>query len=115
LITGIDPSLSARIEREEKEANTTTAVTPSRPTISLGNTSILFLVMYPNKYKYILGRKMDHRNDSDNDDFEENQRKKRADLAAAAAQRRASNANNSTNHVCQYIFVNYFLIKFAIG
>jgi hypothetical protein len=34
---GIDPSLSARIERDEKEAITTSAVTPAR---SMNNTGI---------------------------------------------------------------------------
>ncbi|CAF4004110.1 unnamed protein product, partial [Rotaria sordida] len=67
---GIDLTLSARIERKEKEAPTTSALAASRSLNSIKNTDI---------------KKADNRINSDDDD---NERKKRAELAAEAAIRR---------------------------
>ncbi|CAF3553130.1 unnamed protein product [Rotaria sordida] len=73
---GIEPSLSARIERNEKEAITSSAMSASRTMNSLENTD----------------RKIENRKDS-LDDEDENDRKKRAELAANAAVRRLSSTN----------------------
>ena len=45
---GIDPSLSARIERDEKEANTTSAGAASRPKNSMENTGIFSINILTN-------------------------------------------------------------------
>ncbi|CAF2999068.1 unnamed protein product [Rotaria socialis] len=74
---GIDPLLSARIERKEKEAITTSTMSASRTMNSFEHTD----------------RKVDNRKDSPNHNNEENVRKNRAEIAAEGALRHPSTTN----------------------
>jgi hypothetical protein len=118
---GIDPLLSARIEREEKEAITTSALAASRSLNSMENTGTLSINILPYINRiYFLDRKIDNRKNSDDENSESKRRKKRADLAAEAALRRLSNDHTNKPattliHVNRHSIFIYFLIKFSLG
>lgn len=89
---GIDPSLSARIEQEEKEAVTTSAIAASRAMETKEKNM-------SNKKQFDNESEDDDDNDNDqeirriNNDDRDNQRMQQANRAAEAAIRRLSNTN----------------------
>ena len=116
---GIDPSLSARIEQDERKVMTASAIAKSHTMDPIETTSILVINIFItiNRIDFI-ERKTDN---TEHGDTEENERKKRAQLLADAATRRISQDNTnkpaiSVMHVNRNFISSHFcLTKFSLG